>query len=110
MSGGAGRWSRGGGGDVSAEPLAARPDRIPLTEAHRHGVVDPMSAALIGVSGSGEVLSPEVCRRTLPIFDGYQRFDLVLSFKRMDEARAEHGYQCPCVVFTVAYHPIPGHP
>ncbi len=95
--------------DLVAEPVAASPDRIPLTEAHRHGVVDPMSAALIGVSGSGEVLSPEVCRRTLPIFDGYQRFDLVLSFKRMDEARAEHGYQGPVVVCSVAYRPIAGH-
>src|SRR5260370_40442994 len=95
--------------DLVAEPVTASPDRIPLTEAHRHGVVDPMSAALIGVSGSGEVLSPEACRRTLPIFDGYQRFDLGLSFKRMDEARAEHGYQGPVVVCSVAYRPIAGH-
>ena len=95
--------------DLVAEPVPPSPDRIPLTEAHRHGVVDPMSAALIGVSGSGEVLSPEACRRTLPIFDGYQRFDLALSFKRMDEAGAEHGYQGPVVVCSVAYRPIAGH-
>ena len=68
-----------------------------------------MSAALIGIPGSGEVLSPEACRRTLPIFDGYQRFDLALSFKRMDEARAEQGYQGPVVVCSVTYQPIAGH-
>ena len=55
------------------------------------------------------MLSPEACRRTLPIFDGYQRFDLVLSFKRTDEAKAEHGYQGPVVVCSVAYRPIAGH-
>ncbi len=95
--------------ELVAEPVPPSPDRIPLTEAHRHGVVDPMSAALIAVPGSGEALSPEACRRTLPIFDGYQRFDLALAFKRMDEARAEHGYQGPVVVCSVAYRPIAGH-
>lgn len=95
--------------ELVAEPVPPSPDRIPLTEAHRHGVVDPMSAALIAVPGSGEVLSPEACRRTLPIFDGYQRFDLALAFKRMDEARAEHGYQGQVVVCSVAYRPIAGH-
>ena len=45
----------------------------------------------------------------LPIFDGYQRFDLALSFKRMDEAKVEHGYQGPVVVCSVAYRPIAGH-
>jgi hypothetical protein len=95
--------------DLVAEPVPPSPDRIMLTEAHRHGVTDPMSAALIGVPGTGDVLSSEVCRRTLPIFDGYQRFDLALSFKRMDEVRAEHGYQGPVVVCSVTYRPIAGH-
>jgi hypothetical protein len=95
--------------DLVAEPVPPSPDRIPLTEAHRHGVIDPMSAALIGIPGTGEVLSPEACRRTLPIFDGYQRFDLALSFKRMDEGKVEHGYQGPVVVCSVAYRPIAGH-
>ena len=95
--------------DLVAEPVPPSPDRVPLTEAHRHGVVDPMSAALIGMPGDGEVLSPEVCRRTLPIFDGYQRFDLALAFKRMEETRAQLGYQGPVVVCSVAYRPIAGH-
>jgi hypothetical protein len=95
--------------DLVAEPVPPSPDRIPLTEAHRHGVVDPMSAALIGIPPGGEILSPEACRRTLPIFDGYQRFDLALAFKRMDEAHADHSYRGPVVVCSVAYRPIAGH-
>jgi hypothetical protein len=95
--------------DLVAEPVPPSPDRVLLTEAHRHGVVDPMSAALIGLPGEGEILSPDVCRRTLPIFDGYQRFDLVLAFKRMEEARTQTGYQGPTVVCSVTYRPIAGH-
>jgi hypothetical protein len=95
--------------ELVAEPVPPSPDRIPLTEAHRHGVTDPMSAGLIGMSGNGEMLSPEACRRTLPIFDGYQRFDLALSFKRIDESRVERGYRGPVVVCSVTYRPIAGH-
>jgi hypothetical protein len=95
--------------DLEAEPVPPSPDRVPLTEAHRHGVIDPMSAALIAIPGNGEVVSAEVCRRTLPIFDGYQRFDLVLAFKRVDEAKAEQGYRGPVAVCSVTYRPIAGH-
>lgn len=103
------KLSSGAVTDLVAEPVPPSPDRVPLTEAHRHGVVDPMSAALIAVPGEGEVLSPDVCRRTLPIFDGYQRFDLALAFKRMDETGAQAGYQGPVVVCSVTYRPIAGH-
>ena len=96
--------------DVSAEPpLPPTPDRVPLTEAHRRGVTDPMTGGLIAVAGQGEMVTPDVCRRTLPIFDGRGRFDLVLSFKRIEHVRAEHGYAGPVVVCNVHYHPIAGH-
>jgi len=65
-------------------PTTPNPERVPLTDAHRRGVTDPMSAALIRVSGSGDPVSPEACRRTLPVFDGRMRFDLQLSFKRIE--------------------------
>ena len=95
--------------ELEAEPMPPTPDRVPLTEAHRHGIIDPMSAALVTVGGSADPLSPDACRHTLPIFDGYQRFDLALSFKRMDEGRMANGYHGPVVVCSVAYQPIAGH-
>jgi hypothetical protein len=96
--------------DVVAEPpLPPVPDRIPVTEAHRRGVTDPMTGALIAMNGGGEPLNPEACHRTLPIFDGRGRFDLVLSFKRMEQVRSEKGYVGPVVVCGVAYRPISGH-
>ena len=90
-------------------PTPPAPDRVPITEAHVHGVVDPLTAGLISIAAPGDVVTPEACRRTLPIFDGRQRYDLELSFKRMERVRAEHGYQGPAVVCMAVYHAIAGH-
>jgi hypothetical protein len=96
--------------DVSVEPpVVPAPDRVPLTEAHRKGVTDPLSAVIIPVPGNGELLTPEVCQRKLAIFDGRQRADLDLVFKRMDRVKADKGYAGPVVVCTVLYRPIAGH-
>jgi hypothetical protein len=94
---------------VAEPPTPPSPDRIPISETHRRGVLDPMTAELMPVGGSGDPLSPEACRRTLPIFDGRQRFDLTLTFKRFDHVKAEKGYQGPVVVCMVTYQPIAGH-
>jgi hypothetical protein len=96
--------------EVLAEPpLEPSPDRVPVTDAHRKGVVDPMSAALIPVAGKGDVLAPEACKRKLAIFDGRNRVDIDLVYKRMDQVKADKGYQGPVVVCTVLYNPIAGH-
>jgi hypothetical protein len=89
-------------------PTTPNPDRIPVTDAHRRGVVDPMSAALIRVPGNGDPVSPEACRRTLPIFDGRMRFDLQLSFKRIENVHARTGYQGPVAVCGVQFMPLAG--
>ena len=85
------------------------PDRVPVTEAHRKGVTDPMSAAIIPVAGTGDVVTPDACKRKLAIFDGRQRADIDLVFKRMDQVHADNGYSGPVVVCTVMYVPIAGH-
>ena len=90
-------------------PTTPNPDRVPLTDAHRRGVTDPMSAALIRVSGSADPVSPEACRRILPVFDGRMRFDLQLSFKRIEKVQAQNGYQGPVVVCAVQFVPLAGY-
>ena len=57
-----------------------RPDRLEVTDAHRRNVLDPMSATLFVVPGTGDVVGPEACNRVLPIFDGVARYDLALSY------------------------------
>jgi len=96
--------------DLSAEPpMPPVPDRVPVTEAHMRGVTDPMTGGLIAVGGHGDAVTPEACHRTLPIFDGRGRFDLVLSFKRIERVKAEQGYAGPVAVCNVHYRPIAGH-
>jgi hypothetical protein len=95
--------------DLAVEPpTTPHPDRVPLTDAHRHGVVDPLSASLIRVPGNGDTMTPEACRRTLPVFDGRMRFDLQLSFNRMEKVQVK-GYSGPVVVCTVRFLPVAGH-
>ena len=94
---------------MAEPPMPPSTDRVPISDAHRRGVLDPMTAELMPVGGSGDPVSPEVCRRTLPVFDGRQRFDLTLTFKRFDHVKAEKGYQGPVAVCMVNYQPVAGH-
>jgi len=98
-------------GSVKELAVAVPPksDRVPVTQANRQGIVDPLTAMLFSAAAAGEGLSREVCRHTLPIFDGRQRYDLKLAFKRMDKVTAEKGYAGPVVVCSVSYEPIAGH-
>jgi Protein of unknown function (DUF3108) len=90
-------------------PTATGPDRVPVTEAHRRGIADPMTASLMRVPGNGDPLAPPACQRTLAIFDGRMRYDLQLSFKRLDRVRSDQGYQGTAVVCAVRFAPIAGH-
>jgi hypothetical protein len=94
---------------IADPPIRPSPERIPLTEAHKHGVTDPMTASLIRVPGNGDTFVPETCQRTLAIFDGRMRYDLDLGFKRLDRVKSERGYQGTVVVCSVQFSPIAGH-
>ncbi len=94
---------------IARPPMVPAPDRVPVTDAHRRGVLDPATAVIMPVAGSSDVLGPAACERTLPIFDGHQRFNVVLSFKRMDKVKAQAGYEGPAVVCTALYRPVAGH-
>jgi hypothetical protein len=90
-------------------PLETGPDRVPITEEHRKGVLDPMTASLIRTPGTGTPVSPEACQRTLAVFDGRMRYDLQFAFKRMDHVKADKGYAGPVVVCAVYFSPIAGY-
>jgi hypothetical protein len=85
------------------------PGRIPVTDAQRHGVYDPMTGAMLRVPGSGEVMAPDSCRTGAAIFDGRMRYDLKLDFKRMETVRAEKGYQGPVLVCALYFIPVAGY-
>jgi hypothetical protein len=85
------------------------PERVPVTEAHFHGVSDPMTGSLIRVPGTGNPLGPQACQRTTPIFDGRMRYNLQFVYKRMEQVKADKGYEGPVVVCAMYFVPIAGY-
>lgn len=85
------------------------PDRIPVTDAHRRGIYDPMTGSMLRVPGTADPLGPEACHTGAPVFDGRMRYDLTLDFKRMDTVKAEKGYRGPVVVCAVYFTPVAGY-
>lgn len=96
--------------DVSINPPPPpNGDLLPITEAHRRKVLDPLTAALVSVPDKISALGPETCQRTIPVFDGRVRYDLKLAFKRITEVATPAGYKGPAVVCEILFVPIAGH-
>jgi len=84
-------------------------DRVPVTDAHRRGVFDPMTASLVRVPGNADPLGPDACHGSVAVFDGRMRYDLTLDFKRMETVKAERGYRGPVVVCALYFSPVAGY-
>jgi hypothetical protein len=89
-------------------PLVDTGDRVPVSAANKRGVVDPASALMMPAQSRGDLTDPENCNRTLPVFDGATRFNVVLSY---GETRAieKPGYSGPVLVCNARYQAIAGH-
>jgi hypothetical protein len=85
------------------------PDRVPITDADQKKISDPLTALFVPADETGNGLNRATCQRTLPIFDGRQRYDLQLDFKRLDKVTHDTGYSGPLVVCSLGYRPIAGH-
>ncbi len=84
-------------------------DRVQVKDEHLKNILDPMSAALMPVPGNGSISGPEACNRTLPIFDGRIRYNLVLSFDRTEQLKDIKGVSGPVAVCKVNYVAVAGH-
>lgn len=89
-----------------APPFEEKPDRVPVSDSDKRNIVDPVGAFAI-VAASAEP-DASVCNRTLPIFDGWTRFDVTLSFAGLRDVSAK-GYAGKAVACSVRYTPIAGH-
>lgn len=91
---------------VAVPASGPSPGRVPVTRAHLQGVLDPLSAIMAITASKGKrVDGTNPCSRRIPIFDGKQRFDLVLS--NIKRAKLDNGtiaYVC-----RVKYLPIAGY-
>ena len=88
-------------------PPGPHPDLVALTEAHKVGVIDPVSAMLALTKPDGR----PPCDRRVGIFDGKQRYDIVLTPKRMTQLpSAAAGRPAEtAAVCRAMYEPIAGH-
>jgi hypothetical protein len=94
--------------EIAPEPRHD-PNRVPVTDGHRRSVSDPMTASLVRVPGNGNPVGPQACRGPVSIFDGRIRYNLRFVYKRMEQVKAEKGYQGPTVVCAVYFEPVAGY-
>lgn len=116
------RFALAGGAirQLSIEP-PPKPNKnlVPVTDADKRNIVDPLSAVMMPVAGNGDPLSEKACDRTLPVFDGRQRYDVALRYDRMETAKpdtsdnadpnAKGNYAGKVVVCRASYKAIAGH-
>jgi hypothetical protein len=89
-------------------PVEPKPDRVPVKEADKKGVVDPMSALLMPALASKSLTDPDNCNRTIPVFDGASRLNVVLTYAETKNVEVP-GYSGPVLVCNARYVPISGH-
>lgn len=98
-----------GGGkvnDLLAIPeLSERDDRVPVKASHKRGVMDPLSAALLPVAADA---GKKVCDRTLPIFDGWTRYDIRLAYSGTKTVDVP-GFKGDAVICSARWVPVAGH-
>ncbi len=91
-----------------APPFDDKPDRVPLSAKDQQGIVDPVGAFVLPETTSGDPTSPAACNRTVPVFDGYTRFDVTLAYVGQRHVTAK-GYSGPVAICSARYVPIAGH-
>lgn len=94
--------------DVAVEPPpSAHHDTVPLSDQHKQGVIDPLSAIMALTTAA----KGDPCDRRVKVFDGKQRFDIVLSPKRQTviPAGKAGGASAVGYVCRAMYEPIAGH-
>jgi Protein of unknown function (DUF3108) len=87
------------------------PHVIPTTKEQLEGVLDPMTAAFLYARSENPNGDLKVCDQTVPVFDGEQRFNLILKPKRTAklDKNASTSYSGFAAVCGVKFIPISGH-
>ena len=103
------RLSGGAIRDLSARPpLSKQADRVPVKSRHKSNVLDPLSAAIVPYRMKNGEIGKDACNKTIPIFDGWSRFDVKLHFRRFADVRTE-AYTGKAAVCGARWVPLAGH-
>ena len=85
-----------------------KPGTIVVKPAHLKSVEDPVKATLIAVKPSQIGNGAAICNRTLPVYDGKNRFNLKMHFKGTRKVVTK-GFKGLSYVCSVRYVPVAGH-
>jgi len=89
-------------------PFLDMDERVPVTQAHKTSVLDPVSALVMSVPPGQPLVGQAACDRTIPVYDGLVRFNVSLFFKGVRNVQAK-GYSGPVSVCSARYTPISGY-
>ncbi len=97
--------------DLTAAPhLLPAPDRVPVTPNHKRNVVDPVGAFVVAVNRPGPSAGASACNRTVRVFDGWQRYDVRLTYKETKHIAGGPGaYSGEVFACAARYVPVAGH-
>ena len=86
---------------------APNPSRVPIKDENKRNVFDPLTSLVIPTTKGKDGLAA-ACNHSIPVFDGWSRFDINLSLKSSGEINKAH-YKGPSVTCAVRYVPVAGH-
>ena len=78
---------------ASIRRRSPNPERVPVTDAHRSGVTDPMTGSLVRVPGNGDPVRPEACQ---PHRSGVRRAHALRPEARLQAHGAGQGREGLC--------------
>ena len=92
-------------------PKKQNPRSVPVTANQLENVLDPLTAAFLSVRSNGSRNYLDICQQTVPVFDGRQRFDIILTPKRSErvDENVPTGLSGPFAVCRVKFVPIGGY-
>lgn len=89
-------------------PFEEKPERVPVTEANKRNILDPTSALIMSIPEGESLVGPAACNRTIPVYDGYVRFNVTLHYVGQKQVSVA-GYSGLVAVCAARYTPISGH-
>jgi Protein of unknown function (DUF3108) len=89
-------------------PFEDKEGRVPVTTANKRNILDPATALIMAVPEEQSLVGPAACNRTIPVYDGYVRFDVTLHYVGVREVAVD-GYSGPVSVCAARYTPVSGH-
>jgi hypothetical protein len=106
------RFTSGAVTDVTIVPQKRKsPRAVPVQQEQLRDVLDPLTGTFLSVRSTAAPGSLDICNERVRVFDGTQRFDIVLSPKRTVELPrgAPRGLPQRLAVCRVRYEPVGGH-